>query len=79
MGIGQVVEHERRKNYARFVFAEVAKTIATNFKSEIYYWVRQGNTIPEEIMRKMNVEIYDVHRWIGVGNQNAIESARSHL
>lgn len=79
MGVGQVIEREKRKNCVILVFTLVAKTLAKNFGSEIYFCVVHGNTIPEEHMKRLGLEINGEHRWIHVVNENATENSKSHL
>lgn len=75
-----MVEHEKRNRHVRFVFAALAKTLATSFGTDIYFCIEQGNTAAEGYMKKkLGLEAYDVHRWIKVGNDNAVENSKSHL
>lgn len=79
MGVGQVIKREQRKSYISLVFNSVAKALATNLKSDIYFDVKQGNTNPEEFVKKLRLKPYDVYRGIKVGNINTVENSKSHL
>lgn len=76
MGVGHVILSERRKKLMPIVFTAVASTLARDFGSDIYYWVKKGNEIPEHVMNTLDLTPYDVNWWIGV---KPLDAMKSHI
>lgn len=66
MGIRHTIESERQKGFSRTMFFAVARKLATDFNSEIYFWIQQGYELVLHSFKKMDFMIFDIHRRIVV-------------
>jgi hypothetical protein len=67
MGIGQVIEKHQKKNFMKIVFYTIALRLVNELDSDIFFWVEQGNAVPEKMLNRKG--ICDVLRKIIVTNK----------
>lgn len=79
MGVGHTIESERRKRFGRLMFCAVAVKLATDFNSDIYFGIQQGNSVALESMNNKVAQIFDVQSRIGVSRNKSAVNPKSHI
>lgn len=74
MGVGHVIESYRQKNLYNLLFTSVACKLVNDHDSDIYFYVKRGNTVPENHVQKLGTQVFDAQRWIAVSNRKSLGS-----
>lgn len=78
MGVVQVIESEKNKNFGSIVIAALASKLAAEFDSDLFFWVQQKNSVVKNILGKQNNKSFGAHSWIQFCAEESIYPS-SHL
>lgn len=78
MGVVQVIESEKKKNFGSIVIMALASKLAAAFDSDLFFWVHQENSVVKNIMGRQNNKFLGAQSWIQFHDVESIGFS-SHL